>query len=104
MARRSDHSRPELTRLALDAARGIVVKDGITALSGRKIASEIGYTVGTLYQIFDDMDDLVERMNAETLAHLYDHCRQGEDRDDIGARLKAFGLLFMEFASGHPYE
>ena len=97
MARRSDHTRPELTQLALDTARAIVSRDGISALSSRKVATKIGYTVGTLYQIFDDMDDLVERLNAQTLAELYKHCRAGEQHDDIADKLQSFGLLFMEF-------
>lgn len=104
MARRSDHTRPELIELALDSARNIVSEEGIDALSARKITARMGYTVGTLYQIFSDMDDLVERMNAGTLAALYEHCRQGMGRDETGAKLMALGVLFGEFVKEHPKE
>ncbi len=67
MARRSDHSRPELTRMALDAAKKIVSEQGLRGLSTRKVADIIGYSPGTLYQLFQDQDELVMRMNAETL-------------------------------------
>lgn len=104
MARRSDHTRPELTRLALDSARKIVAKEGITALSGRKVTGQMGYTIGTLYQLFDDMDDLVEQMNAETLATLYTHCQSGADQDGVAQQLKVLGVLFGEFVRAHPNE
>lgn len=104
MARRSDHTRDELTQLALDAARAIVIEDGIAALSGRKVTKRMGYTIGTLYQLFDGMDDLVERMNAGTLALLYEHCRPGAEHADVARKLRAFGMLFTEFVKDHPNE
>ncbi len=104
MARRSDHTRAELTQLALESARAIVKKDGIPALSVRKVTARMGYTVGTLYQLFDGMDDLVERMNAKTLAALYEHCSKGAELDEVAAQLKAFGILFIEFVKAHPNE
>ena len=64
----------------------------------------MGYTVGTLYQLFDGMDDLVERMNTETLAALYNHCREGAKVEGVAEQLKAYGILFVEFVKAHPYE
>ncbi len=104
MARRSDHTRPQLTELALDAARKIVVDEGIAGLSARKVATKIGYTVGTLYQIFDDMDDLVERLNAATLAALHDHCAAGVKQGGVEDQLKALGVLFDGYARAHAAE
>ena len=104
MARRSDHTRPELTQLALESARKIIAKEGITALSGRKVTARMGYTIGTLYQLFDDMDDLVERVNAQTLAMLFEHCQQGARHDGVAQQLKALGILFGEFVKEHPNE
>ncbi|MDJ1017582.1 MAG: TetR/AcrR family transcriptional regulator [Paracoccaceae bacterium] len=90
--------------MALESARAIVVKDGIFRLSGRKVTSRMGYTIGTLYQLFDSMDDLVERMNAETLSDLYDFCLEGAERDQVSEKLRAFGLLFTEFVNERPNE
>ena len=75
MARRSDHTRAELKDLALEAARSIVREKGVSALSTRKLADRIGYTSGTIYQVFQNRDDLVEQMNTvdtdsiEPMAH-----------------------------------
>ena len=67
MARRSEHSREQLTEMILNAAQQIVINDGFAGLSARKIATDIGYTVGTLYIVFDNLDDIILHINARTL-------------------------------------
>jgi len=67
MGRRNEHTRDEIQLLALDAAAAIVEADGLSALSARKVASAIGYTVGSLYNVFHNFDELVMRMNARSL-------------------------------------
>lgn len=72
MGRRSDHSREEIRQMALQAADAILQKEGITGLSTRKVARSIGYTVGTLYLAFENLDDLILHLNAASLDELYD--------------------------------
>jgi AcrR family transcriptional regulator len=67
MARRSEHSLEELKAMVLDAAETIVVEEGFSALKVRKIAVEIGYTVGSIYMVFANMADLVLHLKARTL-------------------------------------
>ena len=67
MGRRAEHSQDQQRRMALDAARVIVARDGLRALSVRDIAKRMGYAAGTLYQLFADLDDLIIAMNCETL-------------------------------------
>ena len=67
MARRSEHSLEELKALVLDAAETIVREEGFSGLKVRKIASEIGYTVGSIYMVFANMADLIMHINARTL-------------------------------------
>ena len=90
MGRRSDHSRDELYVMALDAAESIVREDGFPALTARKVAARIGYTAGTLYNIFRNQDDLIIHLNARTLGRLDAEMRQiglsGNPRTDIPAR------------------
>ena len=74
MARRSDHSRDELRRMALEASKKILTKQGLRGLSTRRIAARMGYSAGTLYQIFDDFDDLILQVNAATLDGLSEFC------------------------------
>ena len=71
MGRRSDHSREELRRLALDAARDLAESEGYRALTVRRIAERMGYVPGTLYNLFDNLDNLILQMRGETLDELY---------------------------------
>lgn len=70
MGRRSDHSREELHDLALDAAGRIVGAEGIEALTARRMATAMGYSPGTLYNVFADLDDIVIQLNGRTLDDL----------------------------------
>ncbi|HEY0721321.1 MAG TPA: TetR/AcrR family transcriptional regulator [Gammaproteobacteria bacterium] len=75
MARRSDHSREEIRQMALEAAEAIVATEGYKGLSTRKVASAIGYTVGTLYLVFESQEDLVWQLNGRTLDAMYEWLR-----------------------------
>lgn len=70
MGRRSDHSRDELTRLALDAAEEICRREGHRGLTARHVAESIGYSPGTLYNLFDNLDGLILALNGRTLDRL----------------------------------
>ena len=59
MGRRSQHSPEVLREMILDAAEAIVAEGGLTLLSAREIAKRIEYSPGTLYNIFQNLDDVV---------------------------------------------
>lgn len=67
MARRKDHTRKELTALAIEAGRKIVIEEGPGALTARSVASAIGYTPGTLYNLFANIDELSAAINIDTM-------------------------------------
>lgn len=67
MARRSEHSQEEIKEMVLKAAENIVEEEGYAELKVRKIAMEIGYTVGSIYMVFDNMDDLIMHIKGRTL-------------------------------------
>ena len=104
MARRSDHSREELREMALSAAEQIVVEQGYDGLSARKVAAAIGYTVGTLYLVFENLDDLILQVNARTLDRL--HAQMSESQGNSGdARdyLLHLGQAYIRFADDDPH-
>lgn len=72
MARRSDHTREELTELAIEAALNLIEEEGIANFSARQVAAKIGYTVGTIYNVFGSYDQLLFHVHARTLDHWYD--------------------------------
>ncbi len=71
MARRNDHTREQLRALALAAARRMLEKHGPAGLTARAVAARMGYTVGSLYLVFRDREDMVWQINARTLDELY---------------------------------
>lgn len=79
MAKRSEHSLEELKAMVLDAAETIVIEEGFSGLKVRKIAMEIGYTVGSIYMVFANMADLIMHINARTLDAIAAQLEQVQD-------------------------
>ncbi len=102
MGRRSDHSRDELYAMALAAAREIAEKEGLRALTARRIAREIGYTIGTLYNLFDNLDDLIVHLNGTTLDSLYEAVADQRLDDEPEAALRALSRAYIRFTNDHP--
>jgi AcrR family transcriptional regulator len=67
MARRGHHSLEQIKNMVLAAAEELVVEGGFPKLRVRNIAMKIGYTVGSIYMVFDNMDDLILHLNGRTL-------------------------------------
>jgi len=70
MARRSEHSQKEIKAMVLQAAQSIIDEEGLAALKVRTIAREIGYTVGSIYMVYTNMDDLILHVKDKTLRDL----------------------------------
>lgn len=102
MGRRSDHSRDELLALVLDTAEKIVEQEGIAALTARRVSKEIGYSVGTIYNLFDNLDDLSLHVKARTLDALYAHIRAVPMGQDVEQDFLALNAAYFDFLSGNP--
>lgn len=102
MARRNDHSRDELREMALNAAEDVVANEGYSALSTRRIATAIGYTVGTLYLVFRNFDDLILQINGRTLDALSARLTQAESEPEGVSRVLALGQAYLGFATERP--
>ncbi|HMQ10403.1 MAG TPA: TetR/AcrR family transcriptional regulator [Oligoflexia bacterium] len=71
MARRSDHTREELSQLAIQIGHEMMALKGYREFSIRQVAKNMGYTVGTIYNLFGSYNQFVLRVNAMTLDKLY---------------------------------
>ena len=67
MGRRSSHTPVQLKELILEAAYKIIEMHGLSGLSAREIARQIGYSPGTIYNMFENLDDVVLRIEARVL-------------------------------------
>lgn len=61
-ARRRERNRDEMRRLILAAARAIVQRDGLAALSMRAVAAEIGYSAAAIYEYYPSKIKLLESL------------------------------------------
>ena len=63
--------------MAMTAARDIVRQEGLRALTARNLATAIGYSPGTLYNLFEGLDELAMQVNASTLDALHAAVSEG---------------------------
>ncbi len=72
MARRSDHSREEIKALAIKHAFALIEEKGEAGFNARNIAKRMGYTVGTIYYVFGNMENL----RFHVCGHILDYFRE----------------------------
>ena len=104
MARRSDHSREEIKEMALSAAEQIVTEKSYASLTARKVSAAIGYTVGSLYLVFKNLDDLCLQLNGRTLDMLSQSLDEVFASDQAPDQaLRSLGRTYLQFALDNRY-
>lgn len=104
MGRRNEHSKEQQREMAIAAAELILVREGFAGLSMRKVADAIGYTVGNLYLLFQNQDDLLATINERTTDAVYAHLRDAaEPVKNPAERLKMLARAYIEYARTHPH-
>jgi AcrR family transcriptional regulator len=105
MGRRSTHTPQQLRVLILDAAQEIIEAQGLAGLSAREIARRIGYSPGTIYNIFTNLDDVVLNVEARVLDDLdarLTELQQGEDAVDTAGGLVRIAHAYLAFTQERP--
>ena len=99
MGRRSDHSREQLREIIISAGHRQMHEVGFARFSAREVAKRVGYSIGTLYNVFGSYDALILAINGRTLdlwrAHLEARLIGAQDAGD---RLTAAINAYFEFA------
>lgn len=98
MPRRSEHSLEEIRELALQAVNDLVHSDGVQGVSARKVAARIGYTVGMLYHVFDNIDDLILQANAKLVQQLVAQAELAVGEQAPANALRAMATNYLELA------
>ncbi len=68
---RGEHDREGFIALVAGAAESLVRNEGFRALGMRRLAAAIGYAPNSIYNAVGDLDQVVLRVNARTLARLH---------------------------------
>lgn len=104
MARRSDHTREELKAIIVEASKKIIASEGFEGLTARRVAKDIGYAPGTIYNLFSSMDDLYLHINGETLDLLNNTLGSPACHDPKKSsiqNMKVMTKCYMQFANKH---
>jgi AcrR family transcriptional regulator len=99
MARRFDHSTEEITEMTLSWVADFLTTQPVESLSLRQVAKGIGYSPGTLINVFGSYSLLLLRVNADTLDRLTDAMTQAMTAEsDSEAQLYAMADAYLSFA------
>ncbi|QBQ97402.1 TetR/AcrR family transcriptional regulator [Paraburkholderia pallida] len=99
--RSADALRVALRARILDAARRIVTRDGLHALSMRKLAVAIGYSPAALYLYFESRDAIARALGRDGFAQLLAHLEPLGAIADPRERLHALAHDYVAFARAH---
>lgn len=102
MGRRSEHTHEELRLMVIAVGNEMIAQEGFAALSARKLAKAIGYTVGTIYNVFGTHEALIAGINGQTLDDLEQFIRA---RIPVAAEgvehLQRLATAYWDFARTH---
>lgn len=102
MGRRSIHTPEELRELIIQAATDIVDRDGLAGLSAREIAKRIGYSPGTLYNVFENLDDLLLTIEARLLDRLTERLAKTDASGTPQQRVQRLTETYVAFTQERP--
>ena len=98
MGRRSDHTRSELERLIIDEGHRHMAEVGFARFSTREVARRIGYSIGTLYNVFGSYDRLIFAINTRTF-QLWTEGLRAQLDGSPGDRIRILVESYFSFAA-----
>jgi AcrR family transcriptional regulator len=99
---RREREREAVRRKILDAAREMFARDGYDSVTMRAIADAIEYSPTTIYNHFEDKEDLVEALCHEDFARLFAALTAGGLPADPIERIQQLGRAYAQFALAYP--
>jgi AcrR family transcriptional regulator len=102
MGRRSTHTPQQLRDLILDAAQEIIESNGLSGLSAREIARRIGYSPGTIYNMFENLDDVVLHVEARVLDALDKRLAESLQVPEPKQRIQRLAQSYLSFTHEKP--
>jgi AcrR family transcriptional regulator len=104
MGRRSSHTPQQLRALIVDAAHEIIDAHGLAGLSAREIARRVGYSPGTIYNMFESLDDVVLHVEARVLDALDKRLSDIEPGEDEAgdSRVIRIAHAYLAFTQASP--
>ena len=102
MGRRSTHTPQQLRELIIDAAQNIIEAQGLAGLSAREIARRIEYSPGTIYNMFENLDDVVLHVEARVLDALDQRLTASLQHGDTTGKISRLAHAYLAFTHEKP--
>ncbi len=90
-------SKENIRTYLISVGREIVESKGMEYLTARKLSEASGCSVGTIYNQFSNMDNLVAAINLQTLKRLYDKMAQVKPDRSAYKNLNTYLDIFVSF-------
>jgi AcrR family transcriptional regulator len=101
-ADRRSRERLELREKILATAREMFAREGVEAVTMRKIADRIEYSATAIYQYFPDKDALLREICERDFTALAQQSLRVAREPDPVERLRKLGRAYVDFALEHP--
>ncbi len=102
MGRRSVHTAEQLREVILEASAGILQEQGLQGLSAREIARRIEYSPGTLYNVFENLDDIVLTIEGRMLDGLAAVLEALPEETDPRRDVRNLAHAYLAYSHAHP--
>ena len=99
MPRRMPMTHDAMRAKAVGIARDLVARDGLAGLAARPLAAALGCSVGSLYNLFVDLDDIVLHVAASVLDDMAAALFDGELPAEPVARVVEIARRYLRFAA-----
>ena len=104
MGRRNLHTREQQQEMAVAAAELLLIRDGLAGLTMRKVADAMGYTVGNLYLLFANQDELLLAVNERTGDAIHAALRAAaEGEPEARRKPHAMAAAYIDFGRRHTH-
>ena len=105
MAKAADERRKALRDTLSDLAEVEIEENGIAAIKARPLAQAAGRSVGAIYNVFGDLEDIIIAVIGRTVRMLGQFVAQALDgKGDLPPteRLVVMSYAYLDYAAAHP--
>jgi AcrR family transcriptional regulator len=92
----------DIRRQLVDAGTAILERDGLQALSVRKLAGEVGTSTMAVYTHFGSMTGVIDALASETFARFAQALAEVPHTEDPVADFLSMGIAYRAFALANP--
>lgn len=103
MPTRSKPAQASTAERILHAARALFERDGVEAVSMRRVAEAVGLTPMAIYRHFPNREALLKRISDDSFDEIARHWLARNQGGDVLSRVIALQRIYLDYALAHPH-